>query len=91
MRSYFKVWRSSDFKTVVVDVPPGVELEDFEKLALMHVDRDNIPFLHQYITGIPFWIGYNEDLTIPLVGPMSGVTLINTLWNFQPYEDHPLN
>jgi hypothetical protein len=91
MRSYFKGFRSSDFKTLIVDVPEGTELEDFEIVAIEHTARLNIPIIHNFFTNVPNWFGYDESLTIPIVGPLSGTDLANFIYNIQPYDEHPLN
>ena len=35
MRTYRKAWRSKDFKIILTEIPPGLNIEDFEQVCVI--------------------------------------------------------
>lgn len=100
MRSYFKAYRTWDFRTIMTEIPagmtetnPGVNASDatqLTKVAILLADAHAwVPPLYNRIAKVDQWIGYDVDGNP--VDFDSGLDLANRLFETLFYADHPRN
>jgi hypothetical protein len=99
MRSYFKCWRTPDFKVLRVDpLPPGIDVNSLELLYCLLADAHEwVPPLYNRIAAGNQWYATDGDssTTSVVFGTLtdgdSGLTLANKLYDLRPYDGHPKN
>lgn len=90
MRDYFKCYRTPDGKTVLVDLAPGDDPDNYDLLAcFMAKPRLWVPPLYNLFAGVDQWLGSDADGN-PIYFN-NGLTLANNTFDLRPYSDHPEN
>jgi hypothetical protein len=89
MRSYYKAFRSPDFKTLNLSFSPGDSIEGWETVLINHMARLNAPFFYSFLSSPVYWGRLAEDFTV--IDFVSGLDMANTIFDIRPYDEHPKN
>jgi hypothetical protein len=98
MRSYVKIYRTKDFRTIfLAPLSPGQDPDDFELLMVVRQARVNMPFIYNLLAAPQVWYGSDGDSSVStsidgnIIQIQGGTTLANLVYDCQPYADHPKN